>query len=277
MDAKVSQPFEFTFRVFKVTGMWQDGNQSWKYFVYGYSLHFVFLVLYLLCQIKYAINAVGLNDLVETISLAATYAAEILKCWNFFIRINFIVKSYEGIKDLMENSDYPGAGNRERVIRPVRKAFKILKVFWFTAVLTCSTGILVPIFTHKVPYKVWFPFDTEYGGNGFWIASIYLVLNSYVVSAIDMNLDCFPALFMSFATGMIDELCHRMENFSTDKELNERERQKQQEKELVKCIEVHKRIKGFVKEIQDNFAVIILLQGEASAGESSFKFEFFLH
>jgi 7tm Odorant receptor len=67
---------------------------------------------------------------------------------------------------------------------------------------------------------------------------------------------------MSFATGMIDELCDRMENFCVDKKLKDEESQKLQEDELLKCIEIHQKIKELVKDIQDNFAVSILLQGE---------------
>ena len=56
MDADLSTNFNLFFRMLKVLGLWQDGNQSWKYFIYGYLLHFVLVELNICGQILYVIN-----------------------------------------------------------------------------------------------------------------------------------------------------------------------------------------------------------------------------
>ncbi|CRL02771.1 CLUMA_CG016015, isoform A [Clunio marinus] len=80
-------------------------------------------------------------------------------------------------------------------------------MLWSSALVMCTAGVFVPFINHKLPYKVWFPFETDIEKNelGFWVASFLVVFNSFFGSAIDMALDILPVTFMAFEIGLLDE------------------------------------------------------------------------
>lgn len=206
MDAELFKPFKLCFWLFKSAGMWQDGQQSWIYFVFGYLAHFVLIEVYLVCQFIYAYQAENLIDLVDAIGLTTAYITGVFKSVNFFYKLKIIKKSLQTLENLLRFSADERFAERKHVRQQVAFCFKVYKMFWFSAIFSCASGAFVPIFAHEVPYKVWFPFSTEYDSIGFWIGSYYLVLNSFYVSAVDITLDILPVIFMSFAIGLTEEL-----------------------------------------------------------------------
>lgn len=85
MDAELFKPFKLCFWLFKSAGMWQDGQQSWTYFIFGYLTHFVLIEVYLVCQFIYAYQAENLIDLVDAIGLTTAYITGVFKSVNFFL------------------------------------------------------------------------------------------------------------------------------------------------------------------------------------------------
>jgi 7tm Odorant receptor len=262
MDAELYKPFKLMFSVFKTLGMCQDGNQTWFYFIFGYLFHFIFIELCLIGEIIYAINAENLEDLIETMGLTTTYACEMFKCWNFFYKLRHIKKTIEMINLLLEFSADERIKSRDHVKSQVAFGFKVYKIFWLTAWITCVFSSLVPFVGHKLPYKVWFPFDIKNSEIGFWIASISLIINSFVVSAIDVTLDMLPVIFMTFAIGLINKLSERLENIKIkNMSKNVSKEKAKTEKEFIKCIKIQQKINDYIKEIHGNFSTIILIQG----------------
>jgi hypothetical protein len=123
---------------------------------------------------------------------------------------------------------------------------------------------------HQLPYPIWFPFNTEYGGYGFWCASVILIGNSFLVVSICCTLNILPIIFMSFAIGLIKELQVRIKDiekcnkniYHGPKNLKTRKKlQKLSLEKLVQCVEMHKKIRKLVEDIQDNFAIVFFSQG----------------
>lgn len=250
MDEDLFKPFKLCFWVFKTTGMWQDGKQSWTYFFLGYLLQLLFIDIYFVCQIIFVFKADNLADFIEAFALLTTYLTLIFKCVNFFYKLKEIKKSLKFLTSVLNQTTRIDSGNY--VKSQVKFIFKIYKMFWATAIFTCCSGAFVPIFSRKMPYKVWFPFSTSYGGVGFWVASYYLVFNSFVVSAIDMAVDVLPCIFMSFIVGLLKELSDRLSTIKNHKE-------------LIECIGIHKSLRKLVNDVEDNFSTTIFAQGLMSS------------
>lgn len=268
MNAELYKPFKLIFLIFKTTGMWQDGEQSWLYFIVGYLLHFFLIELCIVGEFIYAYNAKNLEDFIETMGLTMTYISEMFKCLNFFYKLRSIKKSVETLNLLLKFSSDERWESRGKIKSQVALVFKVIKAFWFSAYVTCISASLVPFLSHKLPYKVWFPFETINSETGFWIASIYLIFSSFVVSVVDISLDTLPVIFMTFAIGLINELSDRLVEIGNTEPTNSKNKSNNQDldtKELVKCIKIHQKIKEFVEEIHGNFSTVILVQGLFSA------------
>lgn len=260
MDAELYKPFKVCFSVFKATGMWQDGQQSWAYFFAGYALNFILIEFYILSQIVYLANIDNLLDFVDCLGLAGALVAQACKCYNFFYKLKAIKKSLEGLEALLKVSEDKRFPNRDHIRKEVEIVFKVYKIFWFSAVMTATSGAFVPIFSHALPYKIWFAFDTVCCGPGFWAAYIFLVVHSFVNSAIDMGLDILPVIFMSFGIGLLNELSERLSLIGSESKTDA-----SNVGEFIECVEIHQKILKFVDEIQENFSTAIFLQGLVSS------------
>ncbi|CRL02772.1 CLUMA_CG016011, isoform A [Clunio marinus] len=255
MDAELYKPFKLTFFILKKIGMLQDGEQSWIYFVCGYFFHFIVIYVYIFGQLTYLINAADLMDFSEGLALTTTFIALSLRSINFFRKINKIKTSVEALNKLLRKTDHEASIKDRKFIRQeVSFCYKVYLAFLFSGILTLTSGAFVPVINNKVPYKFWFPFDTnkETSEVGFWIASYILVLHSFPTGILDISLCMLPVIFMAFAIGLLRELSERLKKIKTIEE-------------LVQCVTIHQEIKLFIKDIHGNFAETIFFQGIMSS------------
>lgn len=264
MKEKLFKPFKTMFSVMKFVGLWQDGNQSWTYFFYGYLNHFLIVELCLVGELICAYYDETLEDFIETMGLGFTYIAEMFKSINFFFKIKLILKLYAELVELVDFSADDRWKNREQLQPQINFGFKVYKIFWISAWTTCVMSAIVPFTARKLPYKVWFPFDTENSDIGFWVASVYLIVDSFFCSAIDFSLDTLPVFFLVFVIGMINELSDRLDEIGKIKNENQTDAEFMN-KELKKCIEIHLKLKKLVGDIQSIFSSVILIQGLCSS------------
>jgi hypothetical protein len=257
MEEELFNPFNKIFLAFKVFGMWQDGRLSWTYFILGYLNHIIGMELCLLGEIIRAYKDTGFEDFIETAGIILTYTSGVLKSINFVYKLKIIQKTFDALRELVKFTADDRWKNREQLKARISFGFRVYKVIWASAWISCLSAAFVPFTSHKLPYKVWFPFDTE-TIVGFWTASVYLILTSFITSAIDMSLDTLPVFFLVFAIGLTDELTERLEEIGKDEKLNNAA-------ELKKCVLIHTKISELVQEVQKIFSTVILAQGFLSS------------
>jgi hypothetical protein len=286
MDSELYKPFTLTFKVFKTLGMWQDGNQTWKYFIFGYAFHFSTVYLFLTCLFLHAIEVKNVVDFADSFRITILVFTVALKSLNFFITVRKLTKFLHSLNELLNFSSDPMYQNRSHVRQQVAFVYKIFKVFGTFSILSVIDAALVPFSAHKLPYKAFFPFNTEYGGIGFWIASCFEILVTLPIASIGITSTILPVVFMSFAIGLVNEVAERLSEIGKVKKIEnpimkshkvgkiskanlikidhkkeEKLQNIQQLEELKKCVAIHKKIKKFVAEIQQNFSIMILIEG----------------
>jgi hypothetical protein len=155
--------------------------------------------------------------------------------------------------------------------RRIEFSYKAYKMLAFSAFSTCIAGALVPIFTHEIPYRFWFPFDVHGNLILFWVASLYQVMTSLLLAPIGMTLNILPVMFMSFATGLMEELEERFKNIGSKLKTGSKMRSGNvkgvqvksktgSKEELNRCIEIHLKIREFVNQIQSHCALTFFIQ-----------------
>jgi hypothetical protein len=271
MNANILKPINFCFRVFKTFGLWQDGNQTWRYFILGNFFNFVYINNHIIWQLVYAVNAKNLIDFIDVLSLIVTNTSATFKIVQFITKIKNILATFESLKQLLKLT------NHEKVSTQVNFAAKIYKILGFTGLSACFSGLFVAFFDHELPYKIWIPFNVADNFIGFWISSIYLLMNSILFCIIAIALDALPVIFISFAVGFVDELCEKLKEIEKSVEIREEEiqpessktvsktKEKNSKHNLVKCIKIHIKVRKFVDEISRNFSAVIIFQGILSA------------
>ena len=252
MDAELYKPFNLCFRIFKALGMWQDRQQPWRYVILGVLLHIVVIELYIIGQILYLWNEENFVNCAKAIAPFLVFLVLFLKSINFITKIKKIIQSVENLKELLNFTQLSPLARREIIKRRVRSVHKIHKFFWSFATFGCICGVFATIASHKMLSPMWYPFDTENSEIGFWAASLYMVTTPFIGTTLTVAWEVFPVAFLSFAVGLIEELTERLKDVKDSDD-------------LIKCIEIHLKIKDFVKEIQDNFAFVEFFQALLSS------------
>lgn len=277
MDAKLNEPFEVLFKVLKATGMWQDGNQSWMYFFAGFGFHLLFVGVYFALVIIYTVRESSFADAIEAIGQSVILTSLIFKWINFYYRIKSIKKIHEDLNSLLEFSKDERRVNHDKVKCCVASALKCYKIYWFCAFFTGVSSIATPITTHKLPFKAWYPYDIEKNEVAFWMTALSQSCSSMIVSTVDVAISFLPIVLMTFVTGLTEELCDRLTEIGRKEKAEEKKKKtpgiietlrtknkkisQATQAEVVKCVQIHVKIEEVLSKIQDNFAVIIALQG----------------
>lgn len=257
MDKELFKPFKMVSLVFKPLGLWQDGKQSWTYFIFGYAFHFVFYELYCFAFLIHGIKANNAEDIIDSVGFFSLKLAESCKAINFFIRLKNMKKLFDTLAKLLEFSADDRWKNRDQLKQEINFALKIYKMMAISACITCGTAVFVPVLTHKLPYKIYVPFNILETEIGFWFFALLLIVTSFPLSLIGVTLDMLAPFFIAFAVGLVKELTLRLNEIENGNSKND----DKFKTELVKCIEIHKKIKSFTVEIENNFSKVFFIQG----------------
>jgi hypothetical protein len=258
MEAELFKPFKLVLRCLKVTGLWQDGTQSWTYFILG---HFSRLII-IECSIVLVVLGLDLKNLQEANELvfhAAIMTILAVKSWNFLLKIKNIQKTFRILLDLLEFSSDDRFKDRSHLKVEVAIPLKIFKFFWITVRINCAIGLARAIFTRQLQFKAWFPLDTESSDVGFCFAVVFFTAIPVAIGIVAMSLNVLPVIFMAFGVGLINELAAKLNQIGEFKE------SLVMEKELIKCIEILEKIRKYVKETGDNFSRAIFIHGFVSS------------
>lgn len=125
----------------------------------------------------------------------------VFKCVNVFVNLKKMKKSFEALESLLILSDT--RGEREELRMEVKLCYKVFKVFRLSVILTCVVACFPPFISHQLPYKLWFPFDSEKSEVGFWAAADIMIFIAPYITSIDLALDILPVIYISFAIGVI--------------------------------------------------------------------------
>lgn len=248
MDSELYRPFNLCFKVLRAQGAWQDGKQTWKYFFAGYLVHFMVVELYVASEAIVIFTAKELIDIVGPLGFFLTRLVNTIKWANFLINFYSIMALLESLEQTLVFAPNPLHGKRVELKEQVALVYKIFVTYSKVVVVVCAVGALKPILTGRQLTKMWFPFDSEVGTVGFWVATAFSNVNIFFYGLNDSMLAFLPIIFISFAVGLIKELATRLQSCDSDQE-------------FVKCVEIHLMIKKLVGDIQEVFSSVIFVQG----------------
>jgi 7tm Odorant receptor len=94
----------------------------------------------------------------------------------------------------------------------IRQAVIIYKLFLASAAMTTVIfGSITPFFTQLLPLKMWFPYDYRSNNASFWLSFGYQIISGYYVTLVLVSIFMIPIYIMCYLTGIIEELCDRLE------------------------------------------------------------------
>lgn len=247
------RPIFYLDKLVRVLGLYQDGNQTWTYYIFGHLTHLLFMDYFFLGEIIYLFVAETWIERILILSIATTVICYMFKITTFFRKIKQIVDISEGLADLIAFSiDEEKYKNGVLIKKKVDLIEKVCKLYAIMLTVNAAFGVLVLIFFRVLPYKVFYPFNTETGSVGYYIAAIHQTVSCFHGSFFLLYIDMYPVSLMIYVTGLLQELKARLSFAGLDEDASL--------PELLHCVQIYDRIKKFTREIQNNFGAILFAQ-----------------
>jgi 7tm Odorant receptor len=301
------QPLQTPLKYLRCLGLWKDKSVRIYRQLLQICLHLLVCEVYASLQLINIFSASNLSEFTELLSFLTTSVGFFIKSLHLIVKRGEISTLIEDAKELVT---LLGTKNELRAlqhrVKQVGKLYKFYLNFVLVATVLSLIAIAVTFMMHpeppfKVPFKSWGPFDLEQNIYKFMSMAIYQIITTLVSIFAILSLDILAVYFISFSTGMIEELSLKMEKIcdeeteeeklqkllktynlltvnpkrlppgSVNKAMEEAKKKAERIKvhkarlaELEKCIEIHGKIKMFVKKIEKVFAPVIFAQDAMS-------------
>lgn len=244
-DENFSSDFHLCFFILKFLGLWQNGRQSWRYFIFGFTLQFLYVFCFIVLQFIHTINNRNtFVDTSESLGLEIVAFLSIAKFLNFFLKLKLIEKLFKKLK-LMKSE----IKDLSQVRSHMNMSLKILK-FLLRVQLIGGSGYIIGA-SIKQHLPIWIPFACSSCSVAYTLGILHLFLNTAYLTLVAPCINFLPLMFMISAIGLLKGLAERLKSMGNTPDA---------EKELIECIKHHLDIKEYIDGIQKSFGVLIFCQ-----------------
>lgn len=244
-DENFSTDFHLCFFIFKLLGMWQNGKQSWKYFIYGWTLQFVYIFGITVLQLVHTVRSEPFNnETSERFGLLIASVINILKSLNFFIKIRQMELLFEKLKQMKRN-----CADLTQVRTKMILSLKLLKVVMYLQIFSSFSYMFGISVSQNFPVRI--PFADSYCSPAFTVGIVHLMLNVAFITATEPCLNFLSVMFMISAIGLLNGLKQRLKSIKDSPDA---------ERELIECVKHHIEIKDYIDGISSTFGPLIFIQ-----------------
>jgi 7tm Odorant receptor len=261
-SSKFLEAFKLPLLVLKFAGLWDCESVKTKYKVLQILQHLLALEVFILLEVIYLFTTKNLINITELLSVLLLLAV-------FLIKSLYMLKTRQVIEALIEEAKELAAlveTDHEKSLQPLNNRAKEMKkkflglftiLIWL--VITIISNVINPNPPYKFAFKMWLPLGCEnniYCSN--FATTIQIMLATITTSTI-VSIDTLLIFFNVITTELLEELGERLSRVC-----DERIEDKMAMKEFEKCIEIHIKIKWFVKNTETHFSPVNCLQGSMS-------------
>jgi len=175
-----------------------------------------------------------------------------LCCKSHFATINI-----DRFQVLMKTAEDLMPKDSKRINRRLTGIVKLFKIYLGVMWVSCLFLGLTPFITHKLPIKMWFPYDAHRFAVVFYLTAVYQIFCSLLAGGVGVTINIIVVMLMNCLALLLDDLrhdlkCHEIKPSSSFKDLQE-------------FIDQHKKLKQFARDIEASFSVLFAIQGTKSA------------
>ena len=184
MDFEATSPFKKSVKGLKAMGMWPNKESSRNYRIYCVVVHIVLIDMTLASQIAALCTYETFDDIVNTLFIIPTYVGSVAKTLNFLVNFSKVEEILEMLKEL-----YEICPDTTKVNQRLQIASRIYRTFLFGAI-ACGVAACLTAF-YELPYRIWFPYDTDENLWAYVIVASYSSLEILVYGHVIVTLDLF--------------------------------------------------------------------------------------
>lgn len=236
-------------------GLWNEKATKFNSFK---MFSYIFLTLvFIIMGGLYLINAKDLIDFIDAVTICPSLIGS-------FVRVLILVREKPKIEDCLNQLKDLIIDNRwndnQKALKLSNRVIKIEKTFktiFSMVVFSFAATFFVPFFSHELPYKFWFPFDYNQSKVLFWSSVTFESVGGLVMSPVIVIVGNLPVFFIVFLTGVVEELSIKLKSISSNNQTGTDDKNLQ---ELLKCVQIHHKIKIVAAGVTDVFGTTIWME-----------------
>jgi hypothetical protein len=207
--------FDSPISFLKTTGAWIDQDTSKRKFVIAIVMHCILLDFTLVTQFVHLVTIGKLEEFAETFMMFASFLSVFVEHLSLIVGRKKIESLLEELNKLISIAEVDKKVEG-KLKKRVSQISTIFKVNFGMIVLLAVPSAVYSILNSKLPYGTWSPYDFQTNQVAFWIlASIQSVgITTYLIS---ICIEALPLFFISFMTGLVEELAEKIGSFLEDK------------------------------------------------------------
>lgn len=209
----ISWPIIF---IIRVNGLWPSEGYSAAYNIYGYVLFAVFSVFLTLtmCVQMFAFKISGEESLTDSMYMALTEIALVLKIVNFRVRVRAIQRMMHQLKSFHLESE----AEKHEFNKRLRLLFYIYPLFIMGANFACLSSHFRVFASSKyiLPFPAFYGFDHGTGGIPYWLIYVHQTIGMTLTSNLNVNIDMMSNLLMFMCSVQMDILGMRLRSLGYD-------------------------------------------------------------
>lgn len=259
--------FNILIKILKACGTWPEKISSRAAKINAFVVHFLLIDLVLVLLLTHVLKSNDLKDIAEAMNLLLTFLMSFMKSLNLMWKIKDVLQLIEMIKDLMGTESLINNHSDEKLKLRLSKAKKLMKVYWFTALLAVFFGLTQPFCSRKLKEKMWLSFDAEKNVFIFYPIALYQLVSSLHNCTMCVALDFLPIFFMSYSIGFMEMLYDQLGKLGREKVDGNSLKVENSDgtddilKELVECMKTQIAIKNILTKIEEIFSSVLMVQG----------------
>jgi hypothetical protein len=243
--------FNFLTRILQVFGLWTPSGDSRSWRVRGFTSAAVsFTCNFLLPVINICNSEKIYEDAMISFFLMTVPA---FRAAIGFYRMRRYQELLEKLRQLLEFMEVEDDG-RLKLQNHGKFMVRLFKFFIGSICFSVLMGLSVPLLEGELQYKSWIPYENQIDDiRTLWTLSFLQALIAVVTSLFGLCLEMFPVFFFGIMSMLLAELSNQMTTLS--------EFQSEDHEKLIKCVEIHRKIEIFLKEIEKEFSILLFIQG----------------
>jgi ABC-type multidrug transport system fused ATPase/permease subunit len=247
MDVNINKPFSVCFKIFKVFGLWMDGEESRRYRIYGRSLIILVIpsVLYLYFS---EIYKKGMTlEMTEYFAFSLTAIVLALRILHFIIQVKKIKLFHEHLNETMKTQ----VKNVEFIRKRMNLCYKMLVFIALNVLMSLISSFGTFLMLGKLPIPISPPFGIENGPKFLInIFHIYVCGTALYCAPLISLFGFLPIIFMNFTLGIMEDYDERLQKFGQNEN-------GKLEDELIEIVEGNLKIRTLLDEMMTAFNVPI--------------------
>jgi hypothetical protein len=268
MITNFMETFEKPIKVFKLFMLWPEGTPSKLRLVTILALRVIFVEIYLILAVIFLMKVESIEEFSKSIGVTPMYIVSVFKSINFLVNREKIHQLYQDLKSLVEDSSWIQKQKGLKLTQRITQITRIFKIFLSFSMYGVTMSAFVAFVEHELPLKMWFPYDYKSNEALFWLSAIYQITGGYFMTPITVLIEVFPIFIISYLTGIVEDLCERLEKIGDKKkrvkfEIKTVETLENLENynELVNCVKIHQKIVEMTSSLNEIFGKDFWFQG----------------